>query len=109
MSRPFSLPTLLRMTHNTLLAEFFCRFNGDLTPDDWQKLGEREIDPILKFFDELPDASKNEVEAAMRNIFALATREGLAAFHESAAGCNKTDWKNGLEKITPYPLTERPY
>ncbi|MCL2346972.1 MAG: hypothetical protein FWC50_01795 [Planctomycetaceae bacterium] len=102
MSRPFSLPTLLRMTPNTLLAEFFRRFDVELTPDDWKKLGEREIDPILKFFDELPDVTKNELEAAMRNIFALATREGLAAFHEAAAGCHKTDWKNGLEKITPY-------
>ena len=102
MQRPFSLPTLLRMTPNVVLYEFFHRFNVDVPLDDWKKLGEREIAPVLNLFDELPDRIKSEAEAAMRNIFALSTREGLAAIHEAATESNKPNWKNGLEKATPY-------
>ena len=47
MSRQFSIPTMLRMVPNSLLGRFFEKLGHDFEID-WERLGGREIDPVLK-------------------------------------------------------------
>ena len=71
MSRPFSLPTVLRKVPNTLLKALFEELgHGDFDPG-WERIGKQEITPILDYLDELPTGQLNEVECVLRDIFEL--------------------------------------
>ena len=48
MSRQFSIPTVLRMVPNVLLKEFFERLGHSDGEFPWDKLGEREVEPMIK-------------------------------------------------------------
>ncbi len=87
MSRQFSIPTVLRMVPNELLAQFFTRLElGDLDIK-WDELGEREIDPILKEIGELSRAQQDTIEGALRSVFDLACETGIDAIFEAATKC----------------------
>jgi hypothetical protein len=83
MSRAFSIPTVLRMVPNCLLKEFFQRLgHGDLGVA-WERLGEREIEPIVQALNALAPAQFDNVEAALHNVFDLACETGIAAIIEA--------------------------
>lgn len=85
MSRPFSIPTVLRMTPNVLLAECFQVLgHGDFDPR-WAELRKQEIDPILDYLGELPLERLNELEGVLRSVFDLACESGAQAILEAGA------------------------
>jgi|GEM_PF-5735176 len=68
MSRQFSIPTVLRMTPNELLAECFQVLgHGDFDPR-WAELRKQEIDPIFDYLGELPLDQLNEIESVLRSF-----------------------------------------
>jgi len=103
MARQFSIPTVLRMIPNELLAQFFARLQlGDLGIA-WAELGEREIDPILKVIGELNRTQQDEIEGALRSVFDLACDTGIDAIFEAATKCGDLDLPTVMPKETgPY-------
>lgn len=96
MSRQFSIPTVLRMVPNELLAQFFTRLElGDLDIK-WEELGEREIDPILKEIGELSRAQQDTIEGALRSVFDLACETGIDAIFEAATKCGDLDLPSAM-------------
>lgn len=83
MSRQFSIPTVLRMTPNSLLAECFQVLgHGDFDPR-WPELRKQEIDPILDYLGELSLERLNEIESVLRSVFDLACESGFQALLEA--------------------------
>jgi hypothetical protein len=91
MSRQFSIPTVLRMVPNELLARFFERLGMGTLDVPWEKLGEREINPILHGLSELSRAQQDAVESILRSIFELACETGIDAIFEAAAKSGDLD------------------
>jgi len=79
------------MVPNVLLQEFFVDLgHGEFDPR-WPELKEREIDPILAYFDELPLKQLNEIESALRSVFDLACESGFDALLEAGPHCDQPD------------------
>lgn len=91
MARQFSIPTVLRMVPNELLAQFFARLNLGDFGIAWEELGEREIDPILKAIGELNRMQQDEIEGSLRSVFDLACDTGIDAIFEAAMKCGDLD------------------
>jgi len=83
MSRAFSIPTVLRMVPNHLLKEFFARLGHGEVGVDWDELGEREVDPIIRAVNDLPAGAFDTVEASLHNVFDLACETGISAILEA--------------------------
>jgi hypothetical protein len=91
MSRQFSIPTVLRMTPNALLAECFQVLgHGDFDPR-WPDLKKQEIDPILDYLGDLPTEQLNEMESVLRSVFDLACESGFDAILEAGPHCGVAD------------------
>lgn len=91
MSRQFSIPTVLRMTPNALLAECFKELgHGDFDPR-WPDLKKQEIDPILDYLGDLPLDKLNELESVLRSVFDLACESGCDAILEAGPHCDVAD------------------
>lgn len=103
MSRQFSIPTVLRMVPNSLLKEFFVRLDhGDLEID-WEKLKEREIEPIIKSLCEMPRGDQDTIEGEMRSVFDLACPSGIDAVFEGAIRCGELTLPAAMpEDLAPY-------
>ncbi len=56
MSRTFSVRTVLRMVPNSLLQEFFRRLGHADLAVPWDRLGGREVEPIVHALNALPPA-----------------------------------------------------
>jgi hypothetical protein len=85
MSRQFSLQTVLRMTPNPLLEQYFRALgHGDFDPK-WSELRKQEVDPLLNFIENLPPDQHNEAESVLRTVFDLACESGFQAILEAAA------------------------
>lgn len=83
MSRQFSIPTVLRMTPNALLAECFQSLGHTALDPCWPNLRKQEIDPILDYLDELPRERLDELESVLRSVFDLACESGFSALLEA--------------------------
>ncbi|MCL2120126.1 MAG: hypothetical protein FWH27_17045 [Planctomycetaceae bacterium] len=106
MPKPFSISTFFRMTPNVMLAEFFGRFETGVSPGDWDGIKETEVEPLLNRLADINDESvKNQIEKAIHDIASLASKDGMAAFHEAALTCNQPDWLNDLPKKGRYPTS----
>ena len=98
MSRQFSIPTVLRMTPNALLEDFFQKAGcGDLDID-WGRLGEREIEPVLKAVCDLPNDLQDLVAGALRTVFGMACESGIEAL------CEAVDASGGPETLSLMPV-----
>lgn len=84
MSRHFTIPTMLRMTPNLLLKQFFERMGVRLLSLDWRKLGERQVDPIQTALGWNPAEEQARVQAALASVFELACAEGWQAILDAA-------------------------
>ena len=87
MSRPFSLPTILRMVPNALLQQFFVNLGHEEFDPRWTDLKEKEIEPILDYLDELHRKQLDEVESGLRSVSDLASDGGFSALLEAGDAC----------------------
>jgi hypothetical protein len=76
MSRHFTIPTMLRMTPNELLKQFFDRLGHRLLALDWRKLGERQVEPILTTMSWLSREAQEQIESSLASIFELSCETG---------------------------------
>jgi len=103
MSRQFSIPTVLRMVPNAQLKEFFDRLGHSDDEFPWDKLGEREVEPMIKLISHLPRDAQNTIEVAMRNVFDLACHTGIDALFEAAANCGDLNMPKEMpDDVGPY-------
>ena len=75
---------MFRMVPNSLLGRFFERHGHDFDID-WERLGEREIDPIITSFSDLLPGEQDQIEGDLRNVFDLACESGIEAIIEAAS------------------------
>lgn len=103
MSRQFSIPTVLRMVPNELLAQFFIRLGlGDLDIK-WNELGEREPEPIIKEISQLSRSQQDTIEGALRSVFDLACESGIDAIFEAALKSGDLDLPQSIPSdVGPY-------
>lgn len=85
MSRVFSVPTVLRMTANSLLQQFFDRIGHAKLNVPWDKLRERDIQPVLDSLAAVPRTTFDRVEADLHSVFDLACESGINAILEAGA------------------------
>jgi hypothetical protein len=76
MTRHFTIPTMLRMTPNELLQQFFQRLGHQLIALDWRKLGERQIEPIKLTIGWLPREAQDQIESSLAAVFELSCETG---------------------------------
>ena len=103
MSRQFSIPTVLRMVPNELLAQFFIRLGlGDLDIK-WNELAEREPEPIIKEISQLSRSQQDTIEGALRSVFDLACESGIDAIFEAALKSGDLDLPQSIPSdVGPY-------
>lgn len=85
MSRVFSVPTVLRMTANSLLRQFFDRIGHGKLDIPWADLRERDIQPVLDSLAGLPRIKYDRIEAILHSVFDLASESGINAILEAGA------------------------
>jgi hypothetical protein len=84
MPRHFTIPTMLRMTPNTMLQTFFQRLGIQLLSIDWRRLGERQVEPLLRTLSWLPREQQEQAESSLACIFELACETGWQAIRDAA-------------------------
>jgi hypothetical protein len=79
----------LRQAQNALLKEYF---NGDLKGIVWEDLKDAEIDAIYSAWQALPAAKQEQIEGDFRDIFDLASADGVRTLIEEgrASGVDLT-------------------
>ncbi|MBX3433293.1 MAG: hypothetical protein KF847_08230 [Pirellulales bacterium] len=87
MTRPFCVPTVLRMVPNWLLEKFFEKLEHSDFDPKWKNLKEREIDPILDYLEELERNRLDDVESGLHSISDLASDAGLSVLMEAGKVC----------------------
>ena len=71
----------LRQAENVLLKEYFAA-RGELGDLDWESLNETDVEPVHDAWQNLPDASLEEIDDDFRDIFDLASAEGTRTLIE---------------------------
>lgn len=84
MSRHFTLPTILRMTPNDLLQQFFGRLGHSLPCIDWLRLKDRQVEPLLSAMSALPREAQEQIESSLASVFELACEAGWQAILDAA-------------------------
>lgn len=84
MTRHFSMPTMLRMTPNELLKQFFERLGITLYSIDWKHLGERQPEPLQCALGWAPEQQQQQAESSLADIFELACEPGWQSILEAA-------------------------
>jgi hypothetical protein len=105
MTRHFTIPTVLRMTPNSLLRGIFSRLGHGMCRVPWQWLPQRSIAPILAAMRDLSPAEQSVVETALHDVFDLACENGSRAIREAASSVT-TEKPPYLPKVGgPYGLS----
>lgn len=108
MTRHFSIPTILRMTPNGLLEQFFTQLQTPLLSMNWKKLGKRQIEPLLLAISWLPATDQARVEATLGTIHELACTEGWQTILEAAQQWGLTrELIDSLGSVSPYAKAMR--
>ena len=106
MSRIYSLPTFFRMVPHSMLKTFFEKRQIDTTEIHWKFLKEREIQPLLWMFRELPRETQAELEGIFQEIFELACESGFTALQQAADTFNEQFWlKSFVKKPSFYAVS----
>lgn len=92
MTRHFSIPTVLRMTPNGLLARFFEHLDVTLPGIDWQQLRRSDIPAVVAAIRSLTEREQHAVDSALGDIFLLACERGVAALWEAASLSDCQGW-----------------
>lgn len=87
MTRPFSIPTVLRMVPPDLMKSFLTTLGHDAFDLPCDRLARKEelVRTFLAYLDELPRAQVDELEAHLHGISDLASDGGFEALTEAAA------------------------
>ena len=105
MARQYSHLQFFRQTPNALLARYFREKHGVLQEIAFDKLKEKEVEPIFQGFMALPDDKQAEIEAECQDIDTMACQGGVTAvtdeadFHEDDAfqvAISKLDGFHGM-------------
>ena len=108
MTRHFSIPTMLRMTPNFLLARFFDHLGFVLPGVDWQRLRCSDIPNAMCAIRCLPEDAQQRIEKALGDVFSLACKRGLDSLLESALLSGET-WRAAKPVADPYEEAMRAY
>jgi hypothetical protein len=84
MSRQYSIPTVLRMVPNCLLKAFFAQLGYDDPEFPWNRLGEREISPMIRWIGLLPRHAQRAVDGHFHQVFNLSCHAGVETLFEAA-------------------------
>ena len=103
MSRQFSIPTVLRMTPNSMLKVFFENMHDAELGIPWEGLGEREVGPILQAISQLALNEQDHIELALHSVFNLACDEGINAMIEAALRAGEANFALAMpQDVGPY-------
>ena len=91
MSRHFTIPTMLRMTPNDMLQQFFGRLGHTLSCIDWLRLKDRQVEPLLSAMRCLPREAQEQIESSLAAVFELACETGWQAILEAARQFGETE------------------
>ena len=83
MIRHFSIPAILRMIPQPLLAQFFKKLGLVAPFVHWKYLQPGEIHPILEFIAQAGAEKQMMIENTLYQISELACESGIAALHEA--------------------------
>jgi hypothetical protein len=76
MPTDYAPKLFLRQAENVLLREYFTA-RGELADIKWESLQETDVDPIYDAWQALPENKQEQVEQDFRDIFDLASEEGV--------------------------------
>ena len=103
MSRQFSIPTVLRMTPNSLLKKFFEKMGHVDLDLDWKFLGARTITPIIDVLGDMTRQQQDDIEGVLRSVFDLACETGIDALFEGAVQCGELNLPVAMpQDVGPY-------
>ena len=103
MARTFSLSTFFRMVPHSLLKRLFHTLEIDTQEIPWEFIKNRDSEHFLKFIQELPLETQNELEGICCDVSELACDTGLNALCQTADDQNEHGWSRlSSEKTTPY-------
>lgn len=89
MANDYAPRLFLRQTENALLKEYFAA-HGELTGIDWPHLRETEAETVYAGWMALPEERQEQVEQDFRDIFDLASAEGIRTVIDEAR-CSRVD------------------
>lgn len=90
MSQRGAIPTVLRAVPNPLLKRWFDDYVPGQFSIPWDRLGEREIEPLLAFHNDLPPKLRDEMDIDLQMVRAFASEAGMTAIKDMAK-CYKVD------------------
>jgi hypothetical protein len=86
------------MVPNCLLKAFFERLGYDDAEFPWDRLGEREVSPMIKWIGLLPRRGQNAIDSHLRQVFDLACHSGMEALFEAAAMCGDLNMASDMPR-----------
>jgi hypothetical protein len=102
MSRQFSIPTVLRMVPNYLLKQFFKSIPFDHFEVDFDRFGERDVEPMVAAIVDLPRADQDLIESVLRSVFEMSCESGMQSLLEAAEKCGQFDFAAQLPDDAGY-------
>ncbi|QDV62640.1 hypothetical protein [Crateriforma conspicua] len=84
MSQPVAISTVFRTVPNVLLRRWFDDHVPGQFPIKWDDLGEREVEPMMSFHNELPPSKRDEMDIDLQTVRAFASEAGMRAFMDAA-------------------------
>lgn len=84
MSRQFSLPTVIRMVNNELLAQFFVQLENPCWGMNWNERPRRHVESVLQCLGYFEPPRREQAELVLRNVFDLACAPGALALRDAA-------------------------
>lgn len=84
MSQQVAISTVLRAIPNALLQVWVKHHPRGEDPVSWNKIGEREIEPILNYLDSLPREQHDAMEIELHRVRSFANETGMAAINDAA-------------------------
>ncbi len=76
MANVYTPKHFLRQSENALLEQFFSGTRA-LAGINWKGIDEKDVEPIYKAWLEMPEETNKEVEQDFRDIFRIATAQGI--------------------------------
>lgn len=92
MARSFTLPSFLRKVPHSLLKRFFQLLEIDTHDLSWELIKNREAEPFLELFRDLPPEKQNQMEGICYDVFELSCGSGWDALCEMAESYHAPDW-----------------
>jgi hypothetical protein len=102
MSRQFSLPTVIRMVNNELLAQFFVQLQNPCWGMKWSERPRRHVESVLQCLGYFEPKQREAAELIFRNVFDLACPTGVIAIRDAAKMLRPTLLEQWPDSLNPY-------